>query len=322
MIVPLQPLAGAAALDRDTFRADVLRGLRMPAKEIPSKYFYDEVGSELFDEICELPEYYPTRTELAIMERHAAEMAEAVGHRCLLIEYGSGSSVKTRLLLDRMNEPAGYVPVDISAEHLARSAEALALAYPQVEVLPLAVDFTGPLELPVPRQAPARRVVYFPGSTVGNFTPAEASTLLRRTARLVGTAGGLLLGADLKKHPRVLHAAYNDAQGVTERFNRNMLVRINRELDGDFPVEQFWHHAFYTPAAGRIEMHLVSSREQRVRIAGEHFHFAEGESIRTEYSYKYSVDDLHALARRTGFAVTHLWTDPRDYFSVLYLVVR
>lgn len=302
------------------FRADVVRGLAATQKEIPCKYFYDEVGSRLFDRICDLDEYYPTRTERAIMEQHAPEMAALAGPGCLVAEYGSGSSVKSRLLLDHLESVAAYVPIDISREHLLASARRLTPEYPAIEVLPVCADFTRPFELPVPAQEPRRRLVYFPGSTIGNFTPEEAVRLLRRTARLGGPGSGLLLGVDLKKEPSVLHAAYNDARGVTAAFNLNLLTRINRELGADFQVNQFWHHAFYNPAASRIEMHLVSGKEQRVHIGAETIAFAEGESIRTEYSYKYNLNDLRNLASAGGFEVRQVWTDDRPYFCVLYLV--
>ena len=313
--------AGSLARFTDAFRADVLRGLRATAKELPCKYFYDVAGSLLFDRICDLDEYYLTRTELEIMRRHAPEMAALLGRKCLLIEYGSGSSVKTRLLLDHLPEPAAYIPVDISEEHLRRAAGRLAEEYPGVPVLPLAADFTQPLLLPGNGRRPARRVVYFPGSTIGNFVPAEAGALLRRTAELCGPGGGLLLGADLKKDPALLHAAYNDRQGVTAAFNLNLLVRINRELGADFHVDQFWHHAFYHPGEGRIEMHLVSRRDQPVHLAGETFALAEGESIRTEYSYKYSPADLGELAASAGFEVRRAWCDECRYFTVQWFVL-
>lgn len=314
----------ATAVSRPTlaeFRADVLRGLGQPVKELPCKYFYDAAGSALFERITELEEYYPTRTELAIMRRHVAEMAGLLGPRCLLVEYGSGSSTKTRLLLDRLLDPAGYVPIDVSGEYLFRSARALAGAYPRLEVLPLCADFTRPVELPAPRVRPARRVVYFPGSTIGNFTPAETVALLRQTAALCGRGGGLLLGADLQKDRRVLEDAYNDRLGVTAAFNLNLLARINRELGADFALDQFCHRAIYNEADGRIEMHLDSRRAQRVRVAGMEFAFAAGESIRTEYSYKYRLRDLHDLAAAAGFEVERFWTDEREYFSVHYLTV-
>jgi dimethylhistidine N-methyltransferase len=310
------------AAPAERFRQDVLRGLRLPDKALPCKYFYDEAGSALFERICGLEEYYLTRTELAIMRAHAPEMAALVGPRCLLVEYGSGSSTKTRLLLDQLPDPAGYVPIDISGEHLAAAAQALAASYPGVEVLPLSADFTRPFDVPTPAKVPARRVVYFPGSTVGNFTPDEAVGLLRQTARRCGRRGGLLLGTDFKKDPHVLLAAYNDAAGVTAAFNLNLLTRINCELGADFPTHQFWHYAFYNPRQGRIEMHLVSRQDLRVRVAGQEVAFAEGESIRTEYSYKYTPANLRELADAAGFEVRHFWTDERRYFGVFYLTVR
>ncbi|HEX5270320.1 MAG TPA: L-histidine N(alpha)-methyltransferase [Gemmataceae bacterium] len=304
------------------FRADVLRGLSLPAKELPCKYFYDEAGSALFEGITRLEEYYPTRTELAIMRAHVAEMAGLVGPRCLLLEYGSGSSTKTRLLLDRLPDPAGYVPIDVSGDFLLRTARAIADDYPALEVLPVCADFTRPVAPPAPRRRPARRVVYFPGSTIGNFTPEESAVLLRQTAALCGPGGGMLLGADLRKDRRVLEAAYDDRAGVTAAFNLNLLVRVNRELGADFDLGQFRHHALYNAAEGRIEMHLVSRRRQRVRVAGTEFTFAAGETIRTEYSYKYRLRDLHDLAAAAGFDVERFWTDEREYFSVHYFTGR
>jgi L-histidine Nalpha-methyltransferase len=298
------------------FRADVLRGLRAPVKSLPCKYFYDRAGSELFEQITQLDEYYLTRTERAIMARHAAEMAALLGRRCLLIEYGSGSSVKTRLLLDHLEEPAGYVPIDVSADQLHRSADALAAEYPAIEVLPLGADFTRALTLPTPRRSPARQVVYFPGSTIGNFAPPDAIRLLRRTAR---RCDAVLLGADLRKDAATIEAAYNDARGVTAAFNRNLLVRINRELGADFDLEQFAHCAFFNTAEGRIEMHLVSQRDQTVRLGRDAFFFGAGESIHTENSYKYTPAELRTLAATAGFTIAGAWTDDVTPFSVLYL---
>src|SRR5579871_5546777 len=320
----IQQLSAADAFEAAArqFRADVLRGLCAPKKELPYKYLYDEVGSALFEQITELQEYYPTRTELGIMARHVAEMAGLLGPRCLLIEYGSGSSLKTRRLLDRLRDAAGYVPIDVSGEHLRRSARALGDEYPDIEVLPLFADFTRPLGLPACRKAAARRVVYFPGSTLGNFTPEAAIALLRRTAVLCGRDGAVLLGIDLQKDPRVMEAAYNDRRGVTAAFNRNILARINRELGADFDDEQFAHRAYYNVAQGRMEMHLVSRRDQVVRIGGIPFFFAEGESIHTENSCKYSLPALADLARACGFAVDRVWMDERHYFSVAYLTLR
>ncbi|HZU37837.1 MAG TPA: L-histidine N(alpha)-methyltransferase [Gemmataceae bacterium] len=308
------------ALAPDTFLGDVLAGLHRVPRTLPCKYFYDQVGAGLFEQICTLPEYYLTRTELALMHQHARPMADLLGPRCLVIEYGSGSGVKTRLLLEQLVEPAGYVPVDISSAYLERTAEELAQRFPHIPVTPLCADFTQPLVLPAQSAGAARRIVYFPGSTIGNFTPEEAVTLFRQTAALCGPGGALLLGVDLKKDPAVLHAAYNDRQGVTAAFNLNLLARINRELGGNFDCADFWHYAFYQPVEGRIEMHLMSRRAQRVRIVGETFDFAEGESIRTEYSYKYSAPELRRLARAGGFQLAHLWTNDAKTFAVAYLV--
>jgi dimethylhistidine N-methyltransferase len=303
------------------FQADVRHGLHRPRKELPCKYFYDARGSELFDAICELDEYYLTRTELDVTARHAGEMAAHLGRDCLLVEYGSGSGVKTRLLLDRLESPAAYVPVDISGEHLALSAAALVERYPHLEVRPVCADFTRPFALPVPKRPAARAAVYFPGSTIGNFSPPAAVRLLRGIAELVGPGGGLLIGVDRKKDVGVLEAAYNDARGVTAAFNRNLLVRINRELGADFAVERFLHRAVYNARRGRIEMHLVSDRPQAVHLAGETFRFAAGEGIRTECSYKYGPGEFEALAARAGFRARAAWTDEAGLFGVHYLIV-
>ncbi len=296
---------------------DALRGLLRSPKQLPCKYFYDAEGSRLFDAICALPEYYPTRCELAILEREADAIARLLGPDCVLIEYGSGSSVKTRLLLDRLDRPAAYVPVDISSEPLYLAARRLAARYPRLAVRPIVADFTRPFALP--ELAGSRRVVYFSGSTIGNFTPGEARALLASITRLVGPGGGLLIGVDLKKDAAILHAAYNDAQGVTAAFNRNLLVRLNREAAADFDLASFSHYAFYEPTHGRIEMHLVSRRAQTVHVAGVPVVFSRGESVRTEYSYKYGPDDFAALACRAGLRVEATWTDADDLYSVHYL---
>jgi L-histidine N-alpha-methyltransferase len=309
-------------LTTDSFRDDILRGLSAAHRELPCKYFYDATGAELFERICKLPEYYPTRAELAILASHGNEMADRLGPDCMLIEFGSGSSTKTRALLDRLKSPAAYVPVDISREQLLDTARSLIRDYPGLEVRPVYADFTLPFEIPASNQPSRKRVVYFPGSTIGNFDPDKAHELLRRAARLAGPGGGMLLGADLKKDPRLLHSAYNDRQGVTAAFNLNLLVRINRELRGNFRVDQFWHHALYNPLEGRVEIYLVSRQDQRVDVADHQFFIAEGEPICTEYSYKYSVADLTELAADAGFAVEQLWTDKARYFCVLYLAVR
>lgn len=301
----------------ERMRRDVLEALsRRPQRELPTQYLYDARGSALFDQICELPEYYPTRTELSIMQRHAAAMAEGIGARALVVEYGSGSSVKTQRLLERLREPAGCVLVDISREHLLRSAAALAARFPHVEVLPVCADFTAPFDVPSPRRPPARTVVYFPGSTIGNFLPDHATRLLRQMADQVGPGGGLLIGTDLRKDPAVLEAAYNDAQGVTAAFNENLLRRINRELQATFDLAAFEHRAIYDEALGRIEMLLVSRVAQDVRVAGRRFALAAGETIRTEYSHKYSIDGFHRMAVAAGFAPEAVWTDDRSWFAV------
>lgn len=315
---PAQPRLHDLAPHRADFRMQVLRGLRQTRKQLPCKFFYDHRGSQLFDQICELPEYYLTRTELGILEAHVQEMTDAMGDRCLLVEYGSGSSLKIRLLLDHLRDPAGYVPFDIAREHLMDAAARLAAAYPGLNILPVCADYTRPFELPACDGA-ARTVVYFPGSTIGNFDPHEARAFLRAAADRCGPGGGLLIGVDLKKDPAVLHAAYNDAAGVTAAFNLNLLVRINRELDGTFDLEGFAHYAFYNPRLGRIEMHLLSRADQPVTIAGHRVDFREGETIFTECSYKYTLREFESLAASAGWRVQQTWTDDRRQFSVQYL---
>ncbi len=304
--------------EREQFRADVLQGLQEPRKKLSSKYFYDDEGSQLFEQICDQDEYYPTRTELSIMQAHAREMAEILGPRCLLIEYGSGSSTKTRLLLDELSEPAGYVPIDISKEQLLGSVTALSLDYPDLEVLPVCADYTGVFELPRPGRAAASRVAYFPGSTIGNFEREQARHFLHQIA-LVCQGGGLLIGVDLQKDFNILHRAYNDAQGITARFNKHLLERINRELGADFQVQHFGHYACYNPERARIEMHLVSLCQQTVRIGEIDIAFQQGESIWTESSHKYTLASFAHLAEEAGFRVERVWTDQRGFFSVQYL---
>ncbi len=300
---------------------DVLEGLRSSPKRLPCKYFYDEAGSKIFDAVCNVDEYYLTRTELGIMADHAPDMADLLGEQCVLIEYGSGSSIKTRLLLDHLVNPVGYVPVDISGKHLRESARQLANLYPKIPITPVCADFTAPFETPDFRHAAKRRVVYFPGSTIGNLTPPEAITLLRQSARRCGQDGVMLLGVDLKKDPAIITAAYNDAEGVSAAFNLNLLARINRELGANFRLDQFWHHALYHPVQGRIEMCLVSREAQIVEIQNNSFRFAEGESILTEYSYKYSLEEIELVASSAGFSVDEIWMDDQSYFAVCLLRV-
>ena len=298
------------------FLADVLGGLARPQKQLPCKYFYDERGSQRFDAICKTPEYYPTRTELAIMRRSAAEMAGLLGPRRVLVELGSGSAWKTRLLLRHLPRPAAYVPVDVSAEHLRRSAAEMARRFPDLAVKPVTADFTRAFEVPEAPFAGARRAVYFPGSTVGNFEAEQARSLLTRMAALCGPGGGLLIGIDLRKSRDVLEAAYNDREGVTAAFNLNLLERINRELGADFDLASFRHRAFYDEALGRIAMHLVSERQQVVRVGGRSFHFEPGETIHTENSHKYSVEGFAELAASAGWRLERTWTDADGLFAV------
>jgi dimethylhistidine N-methyltransferase len=302
------------------FHADVVAGLSRRPRRLPCKYFYDERGSQLFDRICELDEYYLTRTELAIMREYAPEMATTIGHGASLIELGSGSSVKTQLLLDALVDPASYVPVDISRHHLQKSAARLARVYPALRIRPVAADFTRGFRLP-DSVAATNRVVYFPGSTIGNFRPSAAQRFLQEIARIVGPGGGLLIGIDLVKERSVLTAAYNDAAGVTAAFNLNLLARIKRELAGSFDLPAFRHLAIYNASRQRIEMHLVSTKAQTVRIGDRRFEFELGETIRTELSHKYTIDQFAALAAPAALRLQHVWTDERRWFAVLYFTV-
>jgi dimethylhistidine N-methyltransferase len=307
------------SLERRLFLTEVVNGMRQPSKELPCKYFYDAAGSRLFEDICALDEYYLTRTELAILQEHANDMADLLGPRCLLIEYGSGSSMKTQLLLDRLADVIAYIPIDLSRDFLLHSAASISEHYPGLEVLPLCADFRREFELPQPHRREARRIVFFPGSTIGNFGPPDAEQLLAGVAALCGPSGGMLLGFDLQKDVRVIEAAYNDSRGVTRDFNLNLLARINRELGADFHLDAFRHHAFYNRRLACIEMHLVSLQSQTVHIDGEGFQLSRGESIRTERSYKYDLDQFRAWVRVTGLSVEKVWTDRQGFFAVLYL---
>lgn len=296
------------------FRSEVLAGLSLPAKQIAPKFFYDRRGSQLFDAITELPEYYPTRSEMAILRQHGDTIAGLLGHNCLLFELGSGSSRKIRILLDALR-PAAYMPVDISREHLLGSAQTLARDYPQIEVHAACADYSVDFSLPYcPEHLP--RAAFFPGSSIGNFDPSDAIELLRRVAMQLGEGGRLLIGVDLKKDSARLNAAYNDAQQVTAAFNLNLLERINRELGADFDLKAFRHHAFYDEERGRVEMHLLSQKVQQVYVAGQPFEFDKNETIHTENSYKYSVDEFRAMAEAAGFETDRVWTDEQRLFSV------
>ncbi len=293
------------------FREDVIAGLSLPRKSLPPKYFYDAAGSRLFERICRLREYYLTRAELSLTRAHIAAIARFAARGGTLIEYGSGESLKSRLLIGALR-PATYIPVDISHDALQAAARRLAREFPRLDIVPVVGDFSRPLTLPVK----GRRggcAVYFPGSTIGNLTPGEAQAFLAMTR---GQAGRMLVGVDLKKDANVLHAAYNDAKGVTAAFNLNLLRRINRELGGDFDPRRFAHYAFYNPGPGRIEMHLVSLARQTVSVGRHRFAFDAGESIHTENSYKYSIDEFQGLAAKAGFRGAKVWTDRLGLFSL------
>jgi dimethylhistidine N-methyltransferase len=307
---------------RETFLADVLAGLCKPQKELPSKYFYDERGAALFERICDLEEYYIPRVEASIMHAHIGEMAGLIGSHALLMEYGSGNCEKVRVLLDHLYDPVAYLPVDISRVQLLSVAEQLASEYPELEIYPICADYLARFDVPEARRHPERRCVYFPGSTIGNLDPVPAQRFLKRVAGTCGQGGALLIGVDLKKDPSVLHRAYNDRDGLTAEFNLNLLRRINRELDCDFDPGSFRHHAFYDHEKSRVEMHLISDRDQAVHLSGHTISFAAGESIWTESSYKYDLKDFERIASRAGFNVEHVWTDERQWFSVQYLVCR
>ena len=304
----------------ESFEAAVLAGLSRPQKSIPCRFLYDEHGSQLFDQICRLPEYYPTRTELGILEAAAPAIAALMGPGIQLVELGSGSSHKIRLLLDLLKEVRGYVPVDISSEHLRRAAEAVARDHPAIPVTAICADYTVDFDLPPALEDGfTKRVAFFPGSTIGNLEPDEALALLRRCGRLVGRGGDMLVGVDRKKAKPVLEAPYNDAQGVTAEFNLNLLTRIDRELGADFDLARFAHLAFYNEAEGRIEIYIESRIDQLVHVAGHGFRLSAGERIHTEYSYKYGIDDFRCLSRRAGWAPLAHWSDAEELFSVHYL---
>ena len=314
-------LEGGPVADRELFRRDVLFGLSRSPRAIPPKYLYDAAGSALFDQICDLPEYYLTRTETEILRRHAADIASRAGPGCALIEFGSGSSVKSRLLLDALENVALYSPIDISRQHLDQTAALLRRDYPSLRIEPVCADYMSLAELPsIDSTAP--RLGFFPGSTIGNLEPPDAVTFLRRARQLLGPRGALVLGADLKKDPRRLHEAYNDSAGVTAAFTLNLLRRMNRELNATFDLDSFVHDAFYNPQLGRIEIYFRSLVRQSVHVAGRTFEFAEGERIHAEYSYKYDKSDLEALAGAGGFNVDRMWTDAAALFAVIYLVAR
>lgn len=301
--------------------AQLLTGLRQEKKWISSMYFYDRRGSELFERITTLPEYYLTRTEMAIMQSCAEDMAACIGAHATVIEPGSGAGEKIGLLLRALTDPVAYVPIEIARDHLQASAEALAREFPALEILPVWADFTQAVELPATRSASKRRVIYFPGSTIGNFEPDDAVALLKNFAVMAGPGGVALIGVDLAKPAAMLEAAYNDSTGVTAAFNLNMLDHLNRRFHTDFVPDKFEHVAFYNATHSRIEMHLKSRCNQSVQVDGEAVHFEAGETIHTESSYKYDDKRFAALAKAGGFSLLRTWRDPDSLFSLRYLAV-
>ena len=309
------------APEPESFRDCVLTGLSQRPKEIPCRFLYDERGSELFEAICETPEYYPTRTETAILGDCADEISAIMGPQCQLVEFGSGSSRKVRLLLSAFDRPSSYVAIDISREALQQAADSVAALFPHIDVRAVCADYMAPLDLAeIPEPKEGRRLGFFPGSTIGNLDRLSAIEFLRRCRHLVGRNGAMLVGVDLKKDPRLLHAAYNDAAGVTASFTMNLLTRINRELDGDFDLTRFVHDASYNPRDGKVEIFIRSLADQTVTVAGRRFHFRAGEGIHTEDSCKYSIAEFQQLAMRAGFAPGNVWTDPAQLFSIHLLM--
>ena len=300
--------------------AEILGGLQQDTKSISPKYLYDERGSKLFDAITQLPEYYLTDTEISIMLGNIGEIAELVGKQASLIEFGSGSSSKTRILLKHLDELAVYVPVDISEEHLLESAQQIREEFPQIEVLPVVADFTKQFALPSPRLMPLRNIVYFPDSTIGNLTHDDALDLLRVMRHEARDDGALLIGVDLQKDAEIIENAYNDSAGVTAEFNVNILRHLNRDYGANFDLSAYAHDARYDEEKGRVEIRLISSRNQAVSIGGEEFDIASGEAILTEYSHKYTLDGFADMAQEAGFRVEKVWTDPQQLFSVQYLL--
>ena len=310
---------GDLASVEDEFSHSVIEGLSKTRKTLPCRYFYDARGSELFEEITRLPEYYPTRTETGILAEHAAEITDGIADGGLLVEFGSGSSLKTEILLDRIAERIAYVPIDVSEAALADAKARLARRYPHLDVRTIVADFSGFVALP-DDLASRRKTGFFPGSTLGNLAPKDARHLLAGFGRVLGDGGRLIIGIDLKKDPRTLVSAYNDAAGVTAAFNLNLLLRINRELGSTFDERAFRHEAIYDPREGRIEMHLVSKRDQEVELCGRRFNFRNGESIHTENSYKYTIAQFRELAGAAGWQPQRVWTDAAAQFSVHELV--
>lgn len=304
------------------FLAEVLAGLSNSPRTLPCKFFYDERGADLFQEICELPEYYITRTETELLRRYAPAISESVGANAALIGFGTGAGIKTRMLLEHLQNPIAYIPVDISKQRLIDSAAELSRARPALEILPVCADYLQGLQLPKPLRKPDHVAVFFPGSTIGNLEPAIALNFLRRVCRLCGRDGGLIIGVDLQKRRVVLEAAYNDSAGVTAEFNLNLLARANRELGANFDLTRWKHRAVYNEREGRIEMYLLSEGEQTVQIGGQEFAFGAGEKIITEFSYKHTVKGFTRLAASAGFReASRVWTDPQHFFAIFHFAV-
>ena len=306
--------------ERDSLINEVITGFEKEQKQLPCKLFYDKAGSALFDEICGLEEYYPTRTEVGIMKENIADICSLLGKNCLLVELGSGSSIKIRLLLDNLVNPSGYVPIDISEEHLMESAKILGRDYPGLRIMPVHADYTQPLCLPRFDFPFSHTVFFYPGSTIGNFTPESAAAFLKWIAKRAGRGSGLLIGVDLVKNVKTLEDAYNDSKGVTAEFNLNILKRLNREIGADFDTTKWRHKAFYNTLENRIEMHLESTINQRVRVDGTSFRFLKDETILTEYSYKYTIEGFRDLVSES-YSVEKIWKDRENRFSVQYLKV-
>lgn len=314
-------MEGISSVDDSLMQEEVLEGLSKPQKRLPSKFFYNERGSDLFEQITRLDEYYLTDCEKKILQNNIKEIAECIGKDVMLIELGSGSSYKTRFLLEELSALSTYIPVDISKEFLLKTVNGLRLEYPKISIIPVFADYTSYFELPISGSNNQKQVVFFPGSSIGNFDPTEARAFLKNIAEITAKDSEMLIGVDLKKDVEVLEAAYNDPQGITARFNKNMLIHINDELDANFDIELFDHHAFYNQEAGRIEMHLISFQEQTVTIGDREIDFEKDESIHTENSYKYSSEEFEELVG-DQYSVEKVWTDERDYFSLQYLSKR
>ncbi|MEY2501946.1 MAG: hypothetical protein QOI07_2280 [Verrucomicrobiota bacterium] len=304
------------------FLAEVVAGLSSSPRTLPCKFFYDERGADLFQQICELPEYYITRTETELLRHSAPEISESIGANAALIGFGTGAGIKTRMLLEHLHNPIAYIPVDISKQRLIDSAIELSHAMPALEILPVCADYLQELQLPKPLRKPDHVAVFFPGSTIGNLEPPVARDFLRRVCELCGKNGGLIIGVDLQKSRAILEAAYNDSAGVTAEFNLNLLVRANRELGADFDLARWKHRAVYNESEGRIEMHLVSEGEQAVHVGGREFRFGDGEKIITEFSYKHTLEGFARLAASAGFReASRVWTDPQRFFAIFHFAV-